>query len=444
MPEAVRLKHSGGSSGGPVLYRRAVPPIVHALRRRKTNLSINEKPTAIARILAEAPLVTITGAVVFDVPDTASLLEGFPEAERHDQLRRIMELGTQVNGAITTSSTLRMVEAQISGMTRELTTKLAAALVKDRETSMKLVRELLDDHRGKVSTSLTRYLDPESQASLPVAMGKIFDKAGEALLKRVETLLSEGDDSALGRLAERFTKELDAATATIIEQMAARHALTTKSALAGRTYEDVVEERLTALARPLGDQITRCGDALGLTRRKNGDIVITVSPEAVNGRTDIRIIAEAKHRSDNAQVFSANDIKDSLGHARRNRGAAAGLFITETAALLPLGIGFHEYGGSNIAVTYNPAGDDTALAVAYRLLRLALVQDARGAAGEQVDREAHKRIVADIRSALTKLETVRTQHQAAINSINRASTAVTELNDSVLRGLRQLDELTEP
>src|SRR5439155_13992210 len=114
------------------------------------------------------------------------------------------ELGTQVNGAITTSSTLRMVEAQISGMTQELTTKLGAALVKDRETSTRLVRELLDDHRSKVSTSLTRYLDPESQASLPVAMAKIFDKAGEALLKRVEILLSEGDGSALGRLAERF------------------------------------------------------------------------------------------------------------------------------------------------------------------------------------------------------------------------------------------------
>lgn len=387
--------------------------------------------------------MSITGAVVFDVPDTASFLEGFPEAERHDQLRRIMELGTQVNGAITTSSTLRMVEAQISGMTQELTTKLAAALVKDRETSMKLVRELLDDHRGKVSTSLTRYLDPESQASIPVAVAKVFDKAGEALMKRVETMLSEGDDSALGRLAERFTKELNTATATIIEQMAARHALATKSALAGRPYEDIVEERLTAMARPLGDQVTRCGDTPGLVRRKNGDILITISPEAVNGRTDVRIVAEAKHRSDTAQVFSPNDIKDSLTLALRNRGAGAGLFITEAATLMPLGIGFHEYGGSSIAVAYDPDGDDTALAVAYRLLRLALIQDTRGAAGEQIDREAHKRIVADIRAALTKLETVRTQHQAAINSINRASTAATELNDSVLRGLRQLDELME-
>jgi hypothetical protein len=404
-------------------------------------LSINEKPTAIARILAAAPLVTITGPVVFDVPDTAAFLEGFPEEARHDQIRRIMELGTQINGAITTSSTLRMVEAQIAGMSQDLTTRLASALVKDRETSVKLVRELLDDHRTKVSTSLTRYLDPESQASLPVAMAKIFDKAGEALLKRVEALMSEGDDSALGRLAARFTKELDGKTAMIIEQMAARHALTTRSALAGRPYEDAVEERLIALSRPLGDHVTRCGDSLGHVRRKSGDILITIAPDTAGGRTDVRIVAEMKRRGDNAHAFSANEIQASLTLARRNRGAGAALFITEAPTLLPLSIGFHEYGGTNIAVAFDPVADDTALAVAYRLLRVALVDDLRSAAGDHIDLEAHSRTVADIRSAMSRIDTVRSQHQAAINSINRASTALTDLNDSVTRGLHQLDEL---
>jgi hypothetical protein len=402
-----------------------------------------QKPPATTRILVEAPLLTITGPVVFDAPDTAHYLEGFAEAERHDQVRRILELGTQVAGIITTSTTLKMVEAQISTMTQGLTTHIGAALLKDRETSTKLVRELLDDHRAKVTNSLTRYLDPESQASIPVVMTKTFDKAGEALLKRVETMLSEGDDSALGRLAERFTKELDAKVALVIEQIAAKRALTTRSTLAGRPYEDIVEERLLTLARPLGDKVTRCGDSLGQARRKNGDILITVSPDAVNGRTDVHIVGEAKRRGEAAQTFSANAIMDSLNVARRNRGAGAGLFVTEAAALLPLGIGFHEYGGSNIAVSYDPMAEDTGLAVAYRLLRLAVVQEAHGAAGEQVDREAHKRIVANIRSAMGKLETIKSQHQSAINSISRASTALTDLTEEVVRGLRQLDDLMD-
>src|SRR5205085_38995 len=155
----------------------------------------------------------------------------------------------------------------------------------------------------------------------------------------------------------------------------------------------------------------RCGDNLGQLRRKNGDMVINITPDAVNGQTDVKIVLEVKRRGEAAQSFSANDIKESLNVARRNRGAAAGLFVTESAALLPLGMGFHEYGASNIAVSYDPMAEDTGLAVAYRLLRFTVIQEARRSADNEVDRDAHKRIVADIRSAISGLEIIRSQHQ---------------------------------
>jgi len=404
-------------------------------------VSIDQKTPAIARILVEPPLVKITGSVVFDAPDTATFLEAFPEHERHDNMRRVMELGTQSAAVINTSTTLRIVEAQITSLSKDLSVKLGEVLGKDRETSLKLVRELLDDHQAKLSRGLTRYLDPESQASLPVAMAKIFDKAGESLLRRVELLLAEGDESALGRLATRFTKELDKSTALIIEQLAARRSLTTKSALAGRPYEDSLEERLLTLARPLGDHVARTGDTLGQTRRKFGDMVITITPDAVNGQLDVRLVIEAKRRGSNAQAFSPANIQDSISLARRNRGARAGLFVTESAALLPLGIGFHEFGGTTIAVVYDPMADDTALAVAYRLLRLNLIQSARESGGQEIDRDAHMRVVGDVRSAMAKLEQVRGQHQSAVNSINKASALVNDLDEAVLRGLRQMDDI---
>jgi hypothetical protein len=386
-------------------------------------------------------MLTITGPVAFDVPDTAALLEGFPEDERFDQIRRTMELGTQVAGTISTSTTLRMVEAQMTAMTHDLSTALGGLLLNDRAEAQKLVKELLDDHRLKVATTLIKYLDPDSQASLPVVMGKVFDQAGATLMKRVEVLLAEGDDSALGRLADRFSKELGKSTALVLEQVAAKHALATRSALAGRPYEDVLEERLVSLARPLGDQVVRCADTLGLTRRRSGDMLLTLAAEAVGGRPDVRIVLEAKRRADSAQPFSATEIQNQLTDARRNRSAGGGLFVTESAALLPLGLGFHEYGAADIAVAWDANGDDIGLAVAYRLLRHTLVEEAREASGEEIDREAQGRIVADIRLAITKLDTVRTQHQAAINSISRAASAVNDINDAVLRGLRQLDEL---
>jgi hypothetical protein len=412
-----------------------------AIETAITNGSNGHHNNHATQILIEAPRVTITGPIAFDAPDTAALLTDVPEFERYDQIRRILEMGTQTIGTISTSTTLRMVEAQMTAMTQDLNASLGDLLTRDRSTTQTLLKELLDDHRTKVTSTVTRYLDPESQASLPVVMGKVFDEAGATLTKRVETLLSDGDDSALGRLADRFSKELAKSTALIVEQLAAKHALVTRSALAGRPYENDLEERLVSLARPLGDQVVRCGDTPGLTRRKSGDMLITIAPETVGGRPDVRIVVEAKRRDASAQPFSPTDISKQLSDGRRNRGAKAGLFVTEVAALLPLGLGFHEYGSADIAVAWDRTGDDTALAVAYRLLRWTLVEDAREAAGEEIDREVHSRVVADIRVSLAKLDTVRTQQQAAINSINRAATAVNDVGDSVLRGLRQLDEL---
>jgi sarcosine oxidase len=79
--------------------------------------------------------------------------------------------------------------------------------------------------------------------------------------------------------------------------MAARHALTTRSALAGRPYEDALEERLIALARPLGAKVTRCSDTLGTARTRAGDMTISIAPAAVRDltstRTEMRIQASA-------------------------------------------------------------------------------------------------------------------------------------------------------
>jgi hypothetical protein len=140
-----------------------------------------------------------------------------------------------------------------------------------RSITLKDVRELLESDRGKMTQFMAKYLDPESQASLPAAMGKLFERATTDFYKQAEALLAaDGDDSALGKFATRFSKELDKATAMVLEQIAARHALTTRSNLAGRPFEDALEERLITIARPLGDTVERTSDTLGELRRKWG------------------------------------------------------------------------------------------------------------------------------------------------------------------------------
>jgi hypothetical protein len=399
------------------------------------------RSNSIARILVEAPRVVLTGAMTIDAPDTAEYFEKIGEAERVSELRRILELGTQTAETIRSSTTLRLVEAQIVGMTQELNVKLSGLMMKDRGEAIKQTKEILDEHRTKITTTLARYLDADSQASLPAVMAKVFDAAAEGLIRRFEKLLQEGDDSAFGRLAERISKDLDKAVALLIEQIAARHALLTKSWLAGRPHEDALEERLIALVRPLGDKVTRCADTLGQTRTREGDITATIAAEAVRGEPDVRIVVEAKRRGERAQAFSSRVIRDSLSGARRNRAAAGGIFVAESAGVLPLRLSFHEFGSANFAVAFDPAGDDIGLTVAYRLVRLAIIQHLLEDKGEEINRDAYRRVVSEIRIAMGKLDVVRDSHQCAINNINKAATGVNDLADTVLRCLRQLDEL---
>jgi hypothetical protein len=398
-------------------------------------------PVSPTGLVVESPFLKITKPLSFDAPETSAILETLPEGERPEQLRRMMELGAQTASTIRVNTTVRMVEAQMAALSQDLGSSLNQLLLKDRTEALNLFKDLVEDHRVKVATTLIRYLDPDSQASVPAMMGKIFDEAGDKLIKRFEDLLSEGDDSALGRLAERFSTELSKAAGLIIEQMAAKHALATRSALSGRPYEEALEDRLISLAQPLGDQVTRCGDTLGLYRRRSGDVLLTIAPDAVGGRQDIRIVLEAKRRGERAHAFSHAEIQNQLTAARRNRGAGRGLFVTEASALLPLGRGFHEYGTTDIAVAWHESGDDLALAIGYRLLRCALIGEARETAGVEIDREAYTRTVGELRKAITKLDTVYAQHQAVINSIGRAASAVDDFTEMVVRLLRQLDEL---
>ncbi|MDA8261996.1 MAG: hypothetical protein M0Z47_04110 [Actinomycetota bacterium] len=405
--------------------------------------SIRPTPTpgaAGTRIIVEPPLLTITGAVTFHVPETASFLEPIVEDERHRELGRILEIGTQTLATVQASTTLRLVEAQLEGLSRELGEKLGALLTSDREEGAKQLRELLDDHRGKVTTALTRYLDPESAASLPTVMAKLFSDATTGLSRRVEVLLSEGDDSALGKLATRFTRELKESTTQILERMAARNALTTQSALAGRPFEEALEARLTEITRPLGDTVTRSADTLGRSRQRVGDLVITIDPATVGGRS-LQIVVEAKRRGETAQGFALPAIHRMLDQARKNRGAQAGLLVVEAAAALPHGIGFHELSSTELAVAYTPGESDLGLAVGLRLLRRAVLADALPAADEAVDTEAGQRIVSDLRRAITQLADTQTQHQSAINAIQRASVITTRLEGEVLAGLDRLDKL---
>src|SRR5262249_6074829 len=160
-----------------------------------------------------------------------------------------------------------------------------------------------------------RYVDPSSKDGLPAVMTERLDQIAKAALRQIDILLQDGDDSALGKLTSKLTKQIEEVERTICNQLAARNALITKSVHKGRPFEDATAAELAELVRPYGGQVERVGDALGVNRQRHGDHIVTFSGPLVGGHT-IRIAIEAKTAG--SQSYSLASVRGECQKAREN------------------------------------------------------------------------------------------------------------------------------
>jgi hypothetical protein len=391
----------------------------------------------LVRVHAEPPLLTIP-SITIDAAECAEYFAEIPEEDRLGELQSVIELGVQGRKAIRANATMREIEARLLGVAGQLDGQLKERLADDRKVTKEELAALLADHRIRLTEALVRYLDPESTASLPVAMSKAFEGIVENLYKRVDCLLADGEESALGRLGDRVVKEIQQAAIAVVEQTSARHALVTRSAHSGRPYEDDVLEHVIRLTRPTRDSVVRVTDTPGLTKRKHGDFVIELDDAITRGHP-ARLVLEVKRRSDGTGAFSAQQILTVLDASCRNRGADMAIFVTENVARLPGGIGYRELSPGRIAVAFAPGGDDTALAVAIGVLRSQLLVSL--AHDGEFDVEAVRTALAAVRQKISNLEQVRSHHEAARRNIDMATCGVDEIRQEVLTRLAKLETM---
>ena len=195
---------------------------------------------------------------------------------------------------------------------------------------------------------------------------------------------------------------------------------------------------LTRLARPLRDTVVRVTDAPGLLKRKTGDVVIEID-ESITGGRQARLVLEVKRRAEGTAAFTAQMISSTLDASCQNRGADMAIFVTESASLLPTGIGYQELAPGRIAVAFEPAGDDTALAVAVGVLRSQLL--VRLAQDGQLDLGAVRQALAAVRQNMGALEQARRHLTTARQGIEKASAVLDEIREQVLMRLGKLEAL---
>ena len=184
----------------------------------------------LVRVHAEPPLLTIP-SITLDAPECAEYFAEILEEDHYSELRSVLEMGAQARKAVRTNATIRELEARILSMAGQLDGQLKERLADSRKLTRDEMNQLLAEHWVRLTETLGRYLNPESKSSVPAAMATAFEGIVHSLYKRVEALLADGDESALGRLGDRVVKEIQQAAISVVEQTAARHAITTRSSL---------------------------------------------------------------------------------------------------------------------------------------------------------------------------------------------------------------------
>lgn len=372
----------------------------------------------------------------------AELLRRFPPDEWVGVVGRMVDHGAGALESAYTSSTAQLVSHQLETAVAEMQAAMSSTFMKDWTTASEKLNTMLAEHEKALTTGLGKYLDSNSKTGVQAQMTEVFDRAGATLFANVARAFEEGDETALSRYLAKFSTEVQKGFTALASQVAVRHHTETATALAGVVYEEATLVAIAEMARACGDVPERCAAALGQLRRRSGDIVVGINEDLSRG-ADLRLVFELKRRAEGAQAFGMAGIRTSLRMAKENRAAQAGVFLVEDVGLLPaIGGGFVELGHGDYATVYTPGGTTLGLSVAYRLARLTVLADAFGNGGDQqIDMDAAQRAVTEVRQGMARLEHIRTQHASAIGAINRATTGVQELVDSVLSGLRRLDDI---
>ena len=303
------------------------------------------------------------------------------------------------------------------------------------------LRETFADEGGRLPQTLERFLG--QRGSLPRLIDELFDEERrDSAIGRIRTLLAgyfDGDGAILAKLLDpardgsplhtfrtemhEGLKELADRLSRLDEGNRARADERARGTAKGTDFEDVVEERLGALAGPLGDLVERTSTIVGDTARaKKGDFVLLVNP-ATTGGCAVRVAVEAKDRH-----LTLPEIGREIEAAKSNRRAAVALlvFTPETAPVGTAPLNLH---GDDVLCQLDiDEPQSVGFEAAVRLARALAVAAARQSGGNCVDVEAVRRNVEALRR---RLDTVR--------GMKTRLTSISGLSDEIradLDGLR--------
>ncbi len=274
----------------------------------------------------------------------------------------------------------------------------------------------LEELVGQAEEQFEQMFDPDVKGSysarLTEQLSGLF--GGNGRVGVLQASLTEAVKPVLVELRELKEK---------VEGSRAAAQVIASSTLKGGPFEELVQVRLSQLAKPFGDDIAAVGSGKGGSRA--GDFLVSV-----NG-SGKRVVVEARDR----KQMSLPAIKLELDREMKERDANVSLYVSSCVDMLPQHVGEFQIYGERLVTTLDN------LAIAYRVARvMALTQSPEG----DVDVSALRAILARIKDATHWMRNVKTK----ATQIEKLASGIQEdtgnAEDKVLDLVQEAETLLAP
>jgi ribosome recycling factor len=390
---------------------------------------------------SQAGIVVVDGATVrvirsaaFEAPKAAQYLGKVPDDLRLEAIEDLLEHGAAAANLAQSSAHVVVLESRIAQLTTELGAKLAKQLDDAGEDTNSQTKKLLEEHKLQISKLLSPLTDSSSKDGLPAKMVDLLEVANRNAIKQIEVMLADGDHGVIARAIKQITDQIQETGVALTKEMAARHALLTRSAHRGVAFEEVLSVRLPILARPIG-RIEHCARTPGDKAANTGDYVIVLD----EGDGDLKIGVEAKSQK---TPWSMERVRQELKAVRMNRAASAAILVADKADMLPGKAAFGQVGTFDYFLAYDPeVGDETALMCGLYLAKVAALSTRGNRLGAPVDTGAAQREVSTVRELLEQFSKIEASGSRIEREIDNIRTVAGGLKADIHGALRRLDSI---
>jgi len=402
----------------------------------------------------------IEGLTITD-PASLALARAAAGANLDDLVRQTIEIGARILEREQTAADTEFVKAEFEKQSRELQAEFTENALKVTESFKERIDEtfdadagllpkLLDQHFGENSNSAVqnrvKEIVEEMMRSHKEALAKQFSADDEsnplAQFQKLTTItIKQASDVQAAQLIEmnRALAEMQKALAISegleegADALAAAEASGTRK---GRSYEEQVAEAIELIARGRGDLSEAVGEKVEGGGKK-GDVVVEIG--AQDGPARGKIAFEAK----NSRLGRPEAIK-TLDAAREQRSAAYAVLVVPRDEMAPPNFPpLEELHGNKIVVTYDPDLDlPLVLETGYALARARILMAASN--GDEIDGVAVARATERAIDTLKQVAGIKRSLTVASNDIEKASTNIDAMANSVREQLSEIAELTSP